>query len=221
TRQAVAEAELAAELGYHAVLLSPVQGLNETALLERARSVGAVLPVIGLYLQDAVGGRYLAPTFWRPLADQPGVVGVKLAPFDRYRTLEAIRGIVESDRGDEVALYTGNDDNIVGDLITPFRVVVNGEVRERRIVGGLLGHWAVWTRRAVQLLERARRATAGDDAELRALMAESGPVTEANAAVFDTPNNFAGCIPGVHEVLRRQGLLEGTWCLDPGEVLSP
>lgn len=224
--QAVSEAELAAELGYHAVLLSPAAGLDEAALLDRSRAVGEVLPVIGFYLQDAVGGRYLSPSFWRALADQPSVVAVKIAPFDRYRTLEAIRGVTESDRGAEIALYTGNDDNIVGDLLTSFDVGIDGELRHRRIVGGLLGHWAVWTRTAVLLADRARRALAGDDAELRTLLGEGAAVTEANAAVFDSAvfdsaGGFAGCIPGVHEVLRRQGLLSGTWCLDPDETLSP
>lgn len=220
-RQAVSEAELAAELGYHAVLLSPMAGLSEDEMLERSRAVGEVLPVIGFYLQEAVGGRYLSPTFWRSLADQPSVAAVKIAPFDRYRTLEAIRGITEADRGLDVAIYTGNDDNIVGDLVTSFDVGMNGDVRRRRVVGGLLGHWAVWTRTAAQLVERARRAASGDDAELRALLAEAPAVTEANAAVFDAAGGFAGCIPGVHEVLRRQGLLAGVWCLDPNEGLSP
>ncbi|WP_020575579.1 dihydrodipicolinate synthase family protein [Actinopolymorpha alba] len=222
-QQAVREAELAAALGYHAVLLGPASSrdLDEQDLLLRAKAVGEVLPVVGFYLQEAVGGRHLTRRFWRELADLPCVVAAKIAPFDRYRTLEAVRGIAEADRGSEVALYTGNDDTIVTDLLTPYTVDVGERVVQRRIVGGLLGQWAVWTRQAVRLLERARQAWAGDDAELRALLAESAPLTEANAAVFDAVGGFAGCIAGVHEVLRRQGLLAGTWCLDPDEGLSP
>jgi dihydrodipicolinate synthase/N-acetylneuraminate lyase len=222
-RQAVREAEIAAELGYHAVLLGPTtSAVDEQELLLRAKAVGEVLPVMGFYLQEAVGGRYLSRNFWRALADLPCVVAAKIAPFDRYRTLEAVQGIAEADRGDEVALYTGNDDTIITDLLTPVMVDVGGgRVVRRRIVGGLLGQWAVWTRQAVRLLERARRAWAGDDAELRALLELSPSLTAANAAVFDAANNFAGCIAGVHEVLRRQGLLAGTWCLDPHETLSP
>lgn len=222
-RQAVREAEIAANLGYHAVLLGPsASAVDEQELLLRAKAVGEVLPIMGFYLQEAVGGRYLSRQFWRALADLPCVVAAKIAPFDRYRTLEAVQGIAEADRGAEVALYTGNDDTIISDLLTPVTVDVGGgQVVRRRIVGGLLGQWAVWTRQAVRLLERARRAWAGDDAELRALLELCAPLTAANAAVFDTANAFAGCIAGVHEVLRRQGLLAGTWCLDPKETLSP
>jgi hypothetical protein len=223
-RQAVREAELAASLGYHAVLLGPATsaGLDEGDLLLRAKAVGEVLPVVGFYLQEAVGGRYLSREFWRELADLPCVVAAKIAPFDRYRTLEAVRGIAEADRSDEVALYTGNDDTIVTDLLTPYTIDLGrGRVVQRRIVGGLLGQWAVWTRQAVRMLERTRRAWDGDDAELRSLLHEGALLTAANAAVFDAAGGFAGCIAGVHEVLRRQGLLAGTWCLDPNETLSP
>ncbi|MBB5827439.1 dihydrodipicolinate synthase family protein [Micromonospora carbonacea] len=214
TAQAVAEAELAAGLGYHAVLLSPVvPGADEAYLLRRARAVGEVLPVVGFYLQPAIGGPRLSPAFWRAFADLPSVVAVKLAPFDRYRTLEAVRGIAAADRGAEVALYTGNDDHIVGDLL--------GEFAGRRFAGGLLGQWAVWTRAAVGLFARARAARDGDAAALAELTRRSAAVTDANAAVFDAANGFHGCIAGVHEVLRRQGLLDGVWCLDPAEGLSP
>ncbi|WP_433688826.1 dihydrodipicolinate synthase family protein [Micromonospora carbonacea] len=214
TAQAVAEAELAAGLGYHAVLLSPVvPGADEAYLLRRARAVGEVLPVVGFYLQPAIGGPRLSPAFWRAFADLPSVVAVKLAPFDRYRTLEAARGIAAADRGAEVALYTGNDDHIVGDLL--------GEFAGRRFAGGLLGQWAVWTRAAVGLFARARAARDGDAAALAELTRRSAAVTDANAAVFDAANGFHGCIAGVHEVLRRQGLLDGVWCLDPAEGLSP
>ncbi|MFI7432177.1 dihydrodipicolinate synthase family protein [Micromonospora haikouensis] len=214
TAQAVAEAELAAGLGYHAVLLSPVvPGADEAHLLRRARAVGEVLPVVGFYLQPAIGGPRLSTAFWRAFADLPSVVAVKLAPFDRYRTLEAVRAIAAADRGAEVALYTGNDDHIVGDLL--------GEFAGRRFVGGLLGQWAVWTRAAVGLFARARAARDGDAAALAELTGRSAAVTDANAAVFDAANGFHGCIAGVHEVLRRQGLLDGVWCLDPAEGLSP
>ncbi|WP_238005364.1 hypothetical protein KZZ52_17655 [Dactylosporangium sp. AC04546] len=214
TAQAVTEAELAAGLGYDAVLLSPVvPGADESALLDRARAVGTVLPVIGFYLQPAIGGPRLSTAFWRAFADLPSVVAVKLAPFDRYRTLEAVRGIVSADRGAEVALYTGNDDHILGDLL--------GRFAGRRFAGGLLGQWAVWTRAAVAMFDRVRDARAGDAAALAELTARAAAVTDANAAVFDAANDFKGCIAGVHEVLRRQGLLDGVWCLDPAEGLSP
>jgi dihydrodipicolinate synthase/N-acetylneuraminate lyase len=226
--QAVAEAELAADLGYHAVLLGPpgagAQGggpYAEHDLLLRAKAVGEVLPVVGFYLQPAVGGQHLSREFWRALASQPSVVAVKIAPFDRYRTLDAIRGITASDRGADVALYTGNDDAIVADLVTPYTVSENGAAVRRHIVGGLLGQWAVWTRRAVALLDQAREVRVGNVTALPELLDIGSRLTEANAAVFDAANGFAGCIAGVHEVLRRQGLLAGTWCLDPEETLSP
>ncbi|GAA5037767.1 dihydrodipicolinate synthase/N-acetylneuraminate lyase [Thermocatellispora tengchongensis] len=214
TAQAVAEAELAASLGYHAVLLSPrVAGMDEAGLLARAKAVGDVLPVIGFYLQEAVGGRRLSPAFWRSLAAQESLVAIKMAPFDRYRTLDVVRGVAESGRGEEIALYTGNDDNILADLLTP--------VGGRYIAGGLLGQWAVWTRAAVLMFEEVRRARAGDDGVLRSLLARAAGLTDANGAVFDVAGGFRGCIAGVHEVLRGQGLLAGTWCLDPAEGLSP
>ncbi|MEV4125500.1 dihydrodipicolinate synthase family protein [Nocardia sp. NPDC049707] len=222
TGQAVAEAELARELGYDAVLVSP-GGLADRDLdylLDRSAAVGEVLPVMGFYLQEAVGGRYLPRDYWRRLADQESTVAVKAAPFDRYRTLELVQGVVDSDRGADVALYTGNDDNIVPDLLTPYELCGPSGGVTRRFVGGLLGHWAVWTRSAVQLHELVRKAWAGDElARVRAL-SMAAAVTDANAAVFDVRNNFAGVIAGVHEVLRRQGLLEGIWCLDPAEGLS-
>jgi dihydrodipicolinate synthase/N-acetylneuraminate lyase len=219
TGQAVAEAELARDLGYHAVLVSPGGLADRDAeyLLARSAAVGEVLPVIGFYLQEAVGGRYLPRDYWRRLADQPSTVAVKAAPFDRYRTLELVQGVVDADRGAEVALYTGNDDNIVADLLTPY--VLPGPVT-RRFVGGLLGHWSVWTRSAVQLHELVQKAWAGDERARADAWALAAAVTDLNAAVFDVRNGFGGVIAGVHEVLRRQGLLAGTWCLDPDEGLS-
>lgn len=221
-RQAVREARTARELGYDAVLVSPA-GLPDAslgALLDRSAAVGEVLPVIGFYLQEAVGGRYLPRSYWRRLADQPSTVAVKAAPFDRYRTLEVVQGVAESDRGEQVALYTGNDDNIVDDLLSPFHVHGPSGPVVRHFVGGLLGHWAVWTRSAVRLLADVHAARTGDGAARERALARLAGDTDANAAVYDVRNAFAGVIAGVHEVLRGQGLLAGTWCLDPTEGLS-
>lgn len=218
TAQAVREAELAARLGYHAVLLSPrVAGATEESLLERAAAVGEVLPVIGFYLQEAIGGPVLSRSFWRRFADLPSVVAVKAAPFDRYRTAELVRGVGESDRADEVSLYTGNDDAIVADLTAVHHV----GARELRFAGGLLGQWAVGTRAATRVLDLAKRHHRGDPAASAELAALAADLTDLNAAVFDPVNGFAGVIAGVHEVLRQQGLLAGVWCLDEGETLSP
>ncbi|MEV8063500.1 dihydrodipicolinate synthase family protein [Streptomyces antimycoticus] len=222
-RQAVQEAHAARELGYDAVLVSPA-GLPEAdldSLLDRSAAIGEVLPVIGFYLQEAVGGRYLPRAYWQRLADQESTVAVKAAPFDRYRTLELVQGIAESDRGDDVALYTGNDDAIVADLLTPYHVSGPAGPVVRHFAGGLLGHWAVWTRSAVRLLDDVHAARAGDPAARQRAMARLAGDTDANAAVYDVRGGFAGCIAGVHEVLRRQGLLAGNWCLDPAEGISP
>jgi dihydrodipicolinate synthase/N-acetylneuraminate lyase len=212
TAQAVCEAEFAAQCGYHAGLLS-LGALREASiaeLLEHARAVASAIPLFGFYLQPAVGGRILPYEFWRGFAEIENVVAIKIAPFNRYQTLDVVRAIADSGR--RIALYTGNDDNILIDLATEFRF--NG--RSLRIAGGLLGHWAVWTRRAVEQLERVYRN--GANAALLALAAE---VTDANSAFFDPQHNFRGSIAGIHEVLWRQGLLEGRWCLDPNEDLSP
>ena len=219
TRQAVAEAELARSLGYHAGLVSlgALRDATEGHLVRHCRRIAEVLPVFGFYLQPAVGGRTLGFRFWREFAEIPQVVAIKIAPFNRYATLDVVRAVAESGRTD-IALYTGNDDAIVSDLVTPFRCVVNRRTVELRIVGGLLGQWAVWTRRAVELLKRLKKARRSLSARL---MAEAAAITDANGVIFDARNQFAGCIPGIHEVLRRQGLLQGTWCLDPNERLSP
>ena len=179
-----------------------------------------MIPLVGFYLQTAVGGIALPMEFWRRFAAIDNVVAIKMAPFDRYRTLDVIRGVVAARAEDRVTLYTGNDDHIVLDLLTPFQVVRDGEPVTVRIRGGLLGHWSVWTHGAVRMLERIRAAVqAGPvDDELLAL---DSRVTDCNSAFFDVANGFAGCIPGCHEVLRRQGLLQGIWCLDPAETLSP
>ncbi|SDT04507.1 dihydrodipicolinate synthase family protein [Jiangella sp. DSM 45060] len=219
TEQAVAEAELAVSLGYDLALLTPygTGAASEDELLDRARAVGEVIPVIGFYLQPAVGGRPLGRDFWRRLAEQPTVAGVKVAPFDRYATLEVVHGLAASGRAGDIAVYTGNDDHIVMDLLTGYDV--GGQRIE--VVGGLLGQWAVWVRGAVATLAAAGRAKAGDEAALRELLALNPVLTDANAAIFDAAHGFHGCVPGIHEVLRRQGLLTGLWCLDETEVLSP
>jgi dihydrodipicolinate synthase/N-acetylneuraminate lyase len=219
TKRALAEAALARSLGYHAGLVS-LGGLpdaTEAQLVRHCRRIADVIPVFGFYLQPAVGGRSLGWRFWRELAEVPGVVAIKIAPFDRYATLDVVRAVADSGRAD-IALYTGNDDSIVSDLLTPFPCRVNGRNVTRRIVGGLLGQWAMWTRRAVELLDRVKKT--GGSAPGR-WMTEAAALTDANGAIFDARHNFAGCIPGIHEVLRRQGLLRGAWCLDPAERLSP
>ena len=219
TAQAVAEAELAASLGYDLVLLSlgALRDASTADLVAHCRAVADVLPVFGFYLQPAVGGRVLGYEFWRAFAEIERVWAIKIAPFNRYQTLDVVRAVADAGR-DDVALYTGNDDAIVPDLVTPIPVGTHGDAR--RIVGGLLGQWAVWTHTAVTLLHRAHRAANARAIDV-ALLREGAALTDANAAIFDVANGFAGCIPGIHEVLRRQGLLRGTWCLDPHETLSP
>ncbi len=213
TKQAVGEARVLRDLGYHAALLSlgAMQDATEDALIAHCRTLAGVIPLIGFYLQPSAGGRALSYVFWRRFAEIENVAAIKIAPFNRYQTQDVVRAVIAAGR-DDIALYTGNDDNIVADLLTPFRF----EGKERRIVGGLLGHWSVWTRRAVELHERCRNADATP--ELLRLGAE---ITDCNAAFFDAANGFRGCIAGLHEVLRRQGLLEGLWCLDEHETLSP
>jgi dihydrodipicolinate synthase/N-acetylneuraminate lyase len=214
TAQAIKEAALAVGLGYHAGLLS-LGALKSAAvpeLLDHARAVASVIPLVGFYLQPAVGGRTLPYEFWRAFAEIENVAAIKIAPFNRYQTIDVIRAVADSGRADAVTMYTGNDDNILLDLLTPFRF--GG--RTMRIRGGLLGHWAVWTERAVELLARVRRSEAMPDSLPLAI-----EITDSNAAFFDAANGFAGCIAGIHEVLRRQGLLAGRWCLNPREELSP
>src|SRR5690606_5471524 len=208
--------------GYDLALLSlkGLEHLSEADLARHAAAVAEVMPIVGFYLQTAVGGRRLSHAFWRDLAELPGLVAIKVAPFDRYATLDVVRAVAASSRADDVALYTGNDDSILVDLLTPFRVVVDGRVVEKRIVGGLLGQWAVWTRAAVALLEEVKRLR-GQAQVPAELLTRAARLTDANAAVFDAANRFHGVIAGVHEVLRRQGLLAGAWCLDPDEGLSP
>ena len=222
TEQALAEADIALGLGYHAgmVNLAAFADASEDERLDHCARLARRIPLVGFYLQPAVGGVVLGPTFWRRLAALDNVVAIKIAPFNRYRTLDVVRGVVEAGAEDRVTLYTGNDDHILLDLVTPYRLMRGGKAVTVRIKGGLLGHWSVWVKRAVELLDRAHAAAdAGAiDPDFLALDAQ---ITDCNAALFDVANDFRGCIAGCHEVLRRQGLLRGIWCLDPEEGLSP
>lgn len=222
TEQAISEARTAQSLGYDAALLSMggLSGWSEADILERTEQIAAIMPVIGFYLQPSVGGRIFTYSFWRAFADIPNVVAIKMAPFNRYQTIDVVRAVCYSDRRDEIALYTGNDDNIVADLLTTYRFQVDGKIVEKPIVGGLLGHWAVWTQKAVELLEEIK-SFRGVGVISKEWLTRNIQVTDSNAAFFDPANHFEGCIPGIHEVLRRQGLLKGTWCLNPDEKLSP
>ena len=220
TAQARTEAEIAAALGYDSGLVSLGDWRTEpeSELLEHCREIGEVIPLFGFYLQPAVGGRALSYEFWRELAEIPNLWAIKIAPFNRYQTFDVVRAVVEAGR-DDVALYTGNDDNIVADLLTPFPVDAGGTTVLRWLDGGLLGQWAVWTRAAVRLLAEIKEARRTGVVS-SALLARGAALTDANAAIFDAAHGFGGCIPGIHEVLRRQGLLDGTWCLDADETLS-
>ena len=222
TEQALAEADIALGLGYHAgmVSLAAFASASEDERLEHCARLAERIPLVGFYLQPAVGGVVLGPSFWRRLAALENVVAIKIAPFNRYRTLDVVRGVVEAGAEDRVTLYTGNDDHILLDLVTPWRLMRSGEPVTVRIKGGLLGHWSVWVRRAVELLERAHAAAEAAAIEADFLALDS-QITDCNAALFDVANDFRGCIAGCHEVLRRQGLMRGIWCLDPEEGLSP
>jgi dihydrodipicolinate synthase/N-acetylneuraminate lyase len=214
TPAAAREAELAASLGYHAVLLSPGgwQHAPEDDFLAHTRAISEILPVIGFYLQPAVGGRVFSRHFWQQFAGIPGVAGIKIAPFNRYQTIDVIHAVANSGRHD-LALYTGNDDNIIADLLTPWPGGVH-------ISGGLLGQWGVWTSKAVELLGDLHTARAAGSFPA-AWLTRNAALTDANAAIFDATNNFHGCIPGILEVLRRQGLVPSSRCLNPAEILSP
>jgi dihydrodipicolinate synthase/N-acetylneuraminate lyase len=222
TDQAVREAQTARGLGYHAGLLSlaAMKGASEDELIAHAETIAREIPLIGFYLQPAVGGIDLPVSFWRRFAAIENVVAIKIAPFNRYRTLDVIRGVVEAGAQDRVTLYTGNDDHIVLDLLMPFTISTGGQAHTIRIKGGLLGHWSVWAKKAVELLERIH-SVVDSGAVPEELLALDSQVTDCNAAVFDVANNFHGVIAGCHEILRRQGLLEGIWCLDPNESLGP
>jgi dihydrodipicolinate synthase/N-acetylneuraminate lyase len=220
-QQAIQEAQIASDLGYDAVLLSltALPDASNEALIQHCREVADIMPVFGFYIQVVVGGRDLDVDFWREFAQIENVVAIKTAPFNRYKTFDVVRGVVELGRSEDIALYTGNDDNILVDLVSEYQIMFNGELVKKRIVGGLLGHWAVWTRSAVELVESIQRGAF--ETQTRETIALANKITDSNAAFFDAANNFAGCIVGLHEVLRRQGLLEGTWTLNENEVLTP
>jgi hypothetical protein len=218
TAAAKREAQVARGLGYHCGMLSlgAMKGASIDELVQHCAAVAEEIPLVGFYLQTAVGGIPLPEIFWRRFAAIENVIAIKIAPFNRYRTLDVVRGVVAAGAEQRVALYTGNDDHIVLDLLTPFAVKRGNEEVRVRIRGGLLGHWSVWTCSAVALLKRIHEGKVDE-----ALLALDSRVTDCNSAFFDVAHEFAGCIPGCHEVLRRQGLLEGIWCLDPNETLSP
>jgi len=215
TAQAKREAQTARALGYHAGMLSlgAMKGASIDELVQHCAAVAAEIPLVGFYLQTAVGGIPLPMEFWRRFSAIENVVAIKIAPFNRYATLDVVRGVVAARAEERIALYTGNDDHILLDLAVPFEVSRDGQNVRVRIRGGLLGHWSVWTRTAVDLLKKIQNGEVD--------LALDSRITDCNSAFFDVAHNFAGCIPGCHEVLRRQGLLEGTWCLDPDEKLSP
>ncbi len=223
TRQALSEAQLASETGYDLGLLSlgAMRDGDEAGLIEHCRRVSEAIPLFGFYLQPAVGGRSLSYSFWRRFLEIERVFAIKVACFNRYQTLDVVRALVDSGRQDHVSLYTGNDDSIVVDLLSGYRLRGPQGETTIRFAGGLLGHWAVWTRRAVEMLDRIRESRQGAGQGALALLDRAAEVTDANAAFFDAANQYAGCIAGLHEVLRRQGLLAGRWCLDPLEDLSP
>lgn len=221
TAQAVAEAELARTLGYDAVLLSlaALKDQSEDALIAHCEAVAEVMPLTGFYLQPAVGGQTLRYEFWRRFAQINNVIAIKIAPFNRYKTLDVVRAVVDARAEERVTLYTGNDDHIVADLLTEFAFPRDGQMVKLRIKGGLLGHWAVWTKRAVELLHDIHTNQSGRSAS--EWLSLDARVTDSNGVLFDVRNDFAGCIAAIHEVLRRQGLLPGTWCLNPDESMGP
>ena len=223
TAQAVKEAEYARGCGYHAGLLSlsAFAGESLEAALDHCREIAKIIPVFGFYLQPAVGGRVLPHRFWCEFAEIENVLAIKIAPFNRYQTFDVVRAVCEAGRENDIALYTGNDDNIIVDLLTEYRIASPAGRKTVRIAGGLLGHWACWTKRAVEQLEAVHDIISGGRQVPSETLRLAVEVTDANAAFFDAANGFAGCIAGIHEVLRRQGLLKGIWCLNPDETLSP
>lgn len=223
TEQALREAELAGSLGYHACLLSLAALASSTndELVAHCQAVSEVMPVIGFYLQPAVGGRALPYEFWRKFAEIENVIAIKMAPFNRYQTFDVIRGVCEAGRENDITLYTGNDDNIVADLLTTYKIQTDAGEKSVRIKGGLLGHWCVWTQKAVTLLNEIHDIVENDRDVPAELLTRGIEITDSNAVFFDAANKFAGCIPGLHEVLMRQGLMKNIHCLNPHEVLSP
>lgn len=223
TAQAVEEAGLAIKYGYDLGLVSlgGLKDLSEEQLIEHIKTITGIIPVFGFYLQPAVGGRLLSYAFWEKLAELPGVHAIKTAPFNRYQTLDVVRAVCHSSRREKIALYTGNDDNIMADLLSTYRFTINGTTIEKRFAGGLLGHWSVWTHQVVEIFENIKSCINNNYVGLQELLTLGIAVTDMNAAIFDPGHAFRGSIAGIHEVLRRQGLLEGIWCLDKEEILSP
>lgn len=224
TEQAVAEAKVANRFGYDIGLLSMggLQGWTERAILERVHAVAQEIPVFGFYLQPSVGGRIFSYEFWQAFVEIENVAAIKCASFNRYQTLDVMRALANSTRREQVVMYTGNDDNIVNDLMTTYEFTVNGANISIDFKGGLLGHWAVWTSKAVELLSEIKQYKSDPNSETcKKLLTKAIAVTDSNAAFFDPAHGFHGCIPGIHEVLRRQGLMKGIWCLNPNETLSP
>ena len=221
TEQAVSEAELAKKYGYDAVLLSPggLNDMSEEYLIERTKAVAKIMPVIGFYLQTAVGGRVFTYNYWEEISKISNVVAIKCASFNRYQTLDVVRAVAMSDRCDEITLYTGNDDNIVIDLLTKYKFQRDGKTIEKGFDGGLLGHWSVWTKKAVEIFEMVKEEKNKENISTKMLTLAT-EVTDTNSAFFDTANGFKGCIAGLHEILRRQGLMENILCLNPDEKLS-
>ena len=223
TPQAKEEAAFAVENGYHAGLLSLSAYASSSIkkIIRHCKAIANTIPLVGFYLQPAVGGRILPYEFWREFCEIENVLAIKIAPFNRYQTLDVVRAVCESGRSGEIALYTGNDDNILVDLLTEYFIPTEKGVQSARIVGGLLGHWAVWTQKAVELLDEVHKLVGQNQPLDPSLLTLAVEITDSNAAFFDAANSFEGCIAGIHEVLRRQGLLQGTWCLNPHEKLSP
>ena len=222
TPQAIKEAKLAADCGYDLGLVSPggLRNMSEAEILRHIADIADIIPVFGFYLQPAVGGRVFSYSFWRAFAGIKNVHAIKVAAFNRYQTLDVVRAVAESERSNDIALYTGNDDNIVADLITPFRFQVNGKTAVKHFSGGLLGHWAVWTKAAVKLFAEIKAFQRHGSGNAATLLQKGAAVTDMNAAIFDPSNHFHGCIPGIHQVLFQQGLMKGTWCLRTDEKLS-
>jgi len=223
TAQAVKEAQLAQDLGCHVGLLSltALRGRSIAELIDHARQVAQVIPIMGFYLQQTISRMVLPLEFWQRLVEIPNLVAIKIAPFNRYQTLDVLEAVAHSGRADQIALYTGNDDNIIHDLLTPYQFNVNGRLISLRIVGGLLGQWACWTKRAVEQLARIKKIRQAQKPIAPDLLTLAAQMTLANKAIFDADNNFAGCIPGISYVLKRQGLLEHIVTLDLNERLSP
>ena len=221
TTQAVNEAQLAKKYGYDAVLLSPggLNDLSEDEMIERTKAVAEVMPVIGFYLQTAVGGRHFSYSYWQRLCEIPNVVAIKAASFNRYMSQDVARAAALSSRSDEITLYTGNDDNIVIDLLTTYKFDVDGKHYEKGFDGGLLGHWSVWTKKAVELFNLCKQEKEKGNISAQ-MLSLANAVTDTNAVLFDGANGFAGCIPGLHYVLKRQGLMKSLNCINPDEKLS-